>query len=104
MISTTCLLCMGLFSRFLFGGGAQAGNPFDSSSILIRLRAVPSFNESATETSLVRRGKTPSSATQQASRDILRERNRTQGGVSDSAAIRSQLVPKLKAKGKSVAK
>ncbi|TFV47601.1 hypothetical protein E4K65_15280 [Bradyrhizobium niftali] len=37
-------------------------NPFDSSPILIRLRAVPNFKEPATEVSLVRQPKTPSSA------------------------------------------
>lgn len=35
---------------------------------------------------------------------MLRERNMTPEGVSDSAAIRSRVVPKLKANGKSVAK
>lgn len=34
---------------------------------------------------------------EQESRDMLRERNRTHRGVSDSAAIRSRVVPKLKA-------
>ncbi|MHC2624096.1 hypothetical protein ACVIW2_006128 [Bradyrhizobium huanghuaihaiense] len=35
---------------------------------------------------------------------MLRERNGTLAGVSDSAAIRSRVVPKLKENGKSVAK
>ncbi|QHP66535.1 hypothetical protein EI171_03335 [Bradyrhizobium sp. LCT2] len=52
---------MGLFSQFLFWR-PRSVNPFDSSPILIRLRAVPNFKEPATETSLVRQPKTPSSA------------------------------------------
>ncbi|MDD1531405.1 hypothetical protein C7U92_31135 [Bradyrhizobium sp. WBOS7] len=54
------LLCMGLFSQKSVGPVA-AGNPFDSSPILIRLPAVPNLRLSALETSLVRGAKTPSS-------------------------------------------
>ena len=79
-------------------------NPFDSCPILIRLRAVPNFKEPVIETPLVRQHKTPSSAIKHTSREMWRERNGTQSGVSDSAAIRSRLVPKLKKPGKSVAK
>ncbi len=78
------------------GASGEAVNPFDSAPILIRLRAVPNFKELALETSLVRQPKTPSSAIKDRSRDMLRERNRTLGGVTDSAAIRSRVVPKLK--------
>gem|GEM_PF-4459318 len=56
------LLCMGLFSHFLLWQAGEAGNPFDSRPILIRLRAIPNFKKPATETSLVQEGKTPSSA------------------------------------------
>jgi hypothetical protein len=85
-------------------GAPPLGNPFDSTPILIRLRAVPNLSLSGLETSLVRDAKTPSSRHGQDSRDMLRERNGTQSGVSDSAAIRSRVVPKLKANRKSVAK
>ncbi|MFK4387157.1 hypothetical protein ABIA40_006565 [Bradyrhizobium sp. USDA 223] len=79
----------------------EDANPFDSSPILIRLVAVPSFNHPgrlcvSAKLHLVRN--------QDESRDMLRERNGTRRGVSDSAAIRSRVVPKLKANGKSVAK
>ncbi|QOZ50441.1 hypothetical protein XH90_03015 [Bradyrhizobium sp. CCBAU 53338] len=85
-------------------GRSSAGNPFDSVPILIRLRAIPNLRNSAPKSSLVRRPKTPSSAQETRPREMLRERNGTPGGVSDSAAIRSRVVPKLKARGKSVAK
>ena len=95
---------MGLFFRFCFEPRPQASrgvNPVDSRPILIRLRAVPNFNEcvrlsAPAKLDLVRNP--------HASRDMLRERNRKPRGVSDSAAIRSRVVPKLKGIGKSVAK
>nr|GAJ32334.1 hypothetical protein BDOA9_0115230 [Bradyrhizobium sp. DOA9] len=79
----------------------EDGNPFDSAPILIRLPAVPSFNHPAR---LCAPAKLHLVRNQHESRDMLRERNGTQRGVSDSAAIRSRVVPKLKANGKSVAK
>ncbi|QAU36798.1 hypothetical protein XH86_03110 [Bradyrhizobium guangdongense] len=52
---------MGLF-REIDAGCPLSANPFDSSSILIRLHAIPNLTKSAQETPLVRRPKTPSSA------------------------------------------
>src|SRR5215475_3777292 len=70
--------------------------PVDSQPILIRLRAIPNIKELVIKTSLVRCRQTRSSAQQYESRDMLRERIRKQTRVTDSAAIRSRVVPKLK--------
>nr|QDP22640.1 hypothetical protein FNV92_10905 [Bradyrhizobium cosmicum] len=44
--------------------GPESGNPFDSSPILIRLRAIPNLTVSVIKSSLVRPAETPSSAGQ----------------------------------------